>query len=436
MNASLNLQNGIKVLRQPSSRKGSRHRGGWRRSVMGLGGEGILFDDVRRVATLRDYRVLDTSPEEAFDNITRLTAKLFKTPIALVSLVDRDRQWFKSRTGLPETETPRAISFCDHAVRKAAPLIVPDATLDERFKSNPLVTGDPNIRFYCGVPLKAANGDCLGTLCVIDRKPRELEAEELSMLSALARQVELELEIRRRLALLDEALEAERSQQRSRDLLVAMVVHDLRSPLATLTLLASMIEPRDDVSRESLDDILLEVEHMRRMLTDVLDICLDHLGELKPRRADVPLHALVRGSVKRLEQLAQQREQQLVVEGAELSAHVYADAQLLERVLENLIGNAIHHGPPGAHIRIALRQVEPARARVEVRDRGQAISAAQREVIFRPFERKVTPGEGAPSGYGLGLAFCRIAVKAHGGQLGVEADREGGNVFYFELPTT
>ena len=149
-------------------------------------------DELLRLETLRNLKILDTDPEERFDRVTLLAKRIFRVPIALVSLVDADRQWFKSRQGLDATETPRDISFCGHAILDDAVLVVNDAHQDERFCDNPLVTDDPNIRFYAGYPLSAPDGRKVGTLCIIDRKPRELEPEDLGMLDELGRMVEEE----------------------------------------------------------------------------------------------------------------------------------------------------------------------------------------------------------------------------------------------------
>ncbi len=152
--------------------------------------------EAKRLATLREYDILDTAPEEAFDRITRLAQSALRVPIALVSLVDENRQWFKSRVGLEPQETPREVSFCSHAIQQDSPFIIPNALLDDRFSDNPLVTGPPHIRFYAGVPLKTKDGSNLGTLCAIDTKPCELTETELSILSDLARLVVDELELR------------------------------------------------------------------------------------------------------------------------------------------------------------------------------------------------------------------------------------------------
>jgi diguanylate cyclase (GGDEF)-like protein len=146
-----------------------------------------------RVDTLRSLKILDSAPEERFDRLTRLAKRLFGVPIALVSLVDGDRQWFKSRVGLDACETSRDISFCGHAILGDDIMTVPDALADVRFHDNPLVTGPPNIRFYAGCPLTVPNGSKLGTLCLIDVVPRELDEEDRKLLRDLAGMAEQEL---------------------------------------------------------------------------------------------------------------------------------------------------------------------------------------------------------------------------------------------------
>ena len=151
-----------------------------------------------RQSELDDFRIVDTLEEQAFDDLTRMAASVCGVPIALISLLDRDRQWFKSRVGLQATETPREFAFCEHAIHAPEPvMMVRDATQDERFAANPLVTGDPSIRFYAGAPLVSSGGQRLGTICVIDRVPRELDARQIETLQFLADQVMRKLEERR-----------------------------------------------------------------------------------------------------------------------------------------------------------------------------------------------------------------------------------------------
>lgn len=164
-------------------------------------------NEAARIKALRRYDILDSPPEEAFDDIVMLAAHICETPISLVTLVDSDRQWFKAKVGLDVPETSREDSFCSHTILDPDDIcIVPDALADERFANNPLVTADPNIRFYAGVPLVTKDGYALGSLCVIDRVPRELKPEQLAALRALRRDVVVELELRRHVRLLSRAI--------------------------------------------------------------------------------------------------------------------------------------------------------------------------------------------------------------------------------------
>jgi sigma-B regulation protein RsbU (phosphoserine phosphatase) len=170
----------------------------------------IPVDDAERLAALEDLHLLDTAPEERFDRITRLLALVLRVPIAYISLVAADRQWFKSSSGLNVIQTPRATSFCGHAILSDEPLIIPDTAQDERFRDNPIVVGDPYIRFYAGCPLKGPGGYKAGTLCVADRRPRALQEHEIETLREMARIVERELSLVEVVQLQRELLDSQR----------------------------------------------------------------------------------------------------------------------------------------------------------------------------------------------------------------------------------
>src|SRR5258707_10581222 len=155
-----------------------------------------------RLEALRSYKILDTDPEKAFDDLTILASHICETPVALISLIDADRQWFKSRVGVSLTETPREVAFCARAIQQSDLFIVPDATKDPRFSSNPFVVSDPKIRFYAGAPFTSSDGHPLGTLCGVDVVPKQLSPSEHDTLLAFRRQVQAQFEFRKTLMVL------------------------------------------------------------------------------------------------------------------------------------------------------------------------------------------------------------------------------------------
>jgi GAF domain-containing protein len=182
-----------------------------------MGAPIMSSNDAARVDALQKYAILDSEPEQAFDDLTLLASYVCKTPMALISLVDEDRQWFKAKVGISATETSRDIAFCSTAIQQQDVFVVPDALQDERFRTNPLVISEPNIRFYAGAPLINEDGYALGTLCVIDRTPRNLAADQEAALKALSRLVLMQMEFRRNLILLKEALSDRTREEHERE---------------------------------------------------------------------------------------------------------------------------------------------------------------------------------------------------------------------------
>jgi anti-sigma regulatory factor (Ser/Thr protein kinase) len=194
-------------------------------------------DEQARLAALRRYRILDTDPERAFDDLTMLASHICGTPMALITLIDEDRQWFKSEVGVGIRETERSIAFCTHAITQPGIMEVPDARDDDRFRHNPMVVGVPHIRFYAGAPLITPDGHGLGTLCVVDTKPRRLTAEQAQALDALRRQAQAQLELRHNLFELEAALAARDRAEAEQTALVAQ----LRASLEKVDKLSALI---------------------------------------------------------------------------------------------------------------------------------------------------------------------------------------------------
>lgn len=196
----------------------------------------IPHNEIERLMSLRVLNILDTPPEDRFDRITRLASQFFEVPIAYVSLIDKDRQWFKSKQGFDLCETPRDISFCSHTILKEEALIVPDATQDDRFKGNPVVTGPPNLRFYAGQPLSGPGGYKIGSLCVLDLKPREFGPEKVKALKDFSLMVEHELNLMDALKIQSEFLKTKEELVRSQNTIAhemaeaAQYVRDLLPP--------------------------------------------------------------------------------------------------------------------------------------------------------------------------------------------------------------
>jgi PAS domain S-box-containing protein len=170
-------------------------------------------NETARLKSLQEYAILDTDPEESFDELTRLAARICGVPVATISLIDANRQWYKSKVGMDLIETPRDVSFCNHTIQQQDILIIPDATKDSRFASNPYVLGDPNVRFYAGYPLKSREGYGIGSLCVADVQPKDLTEDQIHALEVLGRQATSQLEMRRHLREHQEALRALRSSE-------------------------------------------------------------------------------------------------------------------------------------------------------------------------------------------------------------------------------
>jgi signal transduction histidine kinase/ActR/RegA family two-component response regulator len=388
-------------------------------------------DDAARVAALRSLGVLDSPPEERFDRLTRLAAHLLGVPIALVSLVDEGRQWFKSRQGLEATETPRDISFCGHAIHDDAPFVVPNAAEDPRFVGNPLVTGGPRIRFYVGVPLKALDGHRVGTLCAISPEPRQISRDELALLQDLAAVVEQEL-LHAELAL---ARDAALAASTAKSEFLANMSHEIRTPLNAVIGLADLLrrEQPEPHQRELLDTILTSGNALLVLLNDILDLSKIEAGRMSleattfaPREVLQQVQgigaALVGG--KDVDVL-------LSVSGT-CPAAVIGDPTRLRQIVLNLVGNAVKFTERG-EVRITVRGVE-GELMVEVEDTGIGMDEGTLARVFGAFSQADASTARRFGGSGLGLSIARKLCQLMGGTIEATSQPGVGTRMRVRLP--
>jgi signal transduction histidine kinase len=443
-------------------------------------------DEQARLSALRQYGILDTEAEARFDELVQLASQICEVPISLISLIDTDRQWFKANVGLAVPETPRDQAFCVYAIEKTELMEVPDAWQDGRFADNPLVTGDPNIRFYAGMPLITPSGLRLGTLCVIDRKPRKLTPPQRTALEVLSRQVmaqmELSLKIKEQQQALQAAAQAQQAlrqalreladtqatmlQQRKMDALrrlTAGMAHELNNPAHYISGGAVLVE-------EKLQELLRDVEARVALLEPHLAAAgLPALQELKAMLAHHPALEELQGLlpelkaggekvasiVRKLRSFARIDEKDCKEEAITNSLEAAIDMmlphlaprievrrqyalgdgtleccpKLLGQIWMELLHNAMMAIPDQGQINI---EVEDGAACVEVKisDNGVGMSDEELEQACDPFYSSRPVGQGI----GMGLAVVHSLVAQHGGRLRIESQKGAGTAVAVCLP--
>jgi len=390
--------------------------------------------EIIRLRRLREYEILDTLPEEDFDNITRIASAICQTPISLISLVDRDRQWFKSSIGLRERETPLDASFCAHAINHPEQVMtIPDATLDHRFTQNPLVTGEPGIRFYAGVPLVDSTGCALGTLCIIDNKTRSLTNEQEETLRALGSQVMRLLELRLRNKEIQQISERLSVKNEALHQFALTLSHDIKSPLAGIQMLADLIQghlPTD--VHPKVNDAVEMIKNTGHRLSDLVGDVLDYykLGahsDVQPEDFELkPFFDGIMGMILDPNQEAYETHSEI--------ASIHFKKVVLELVLINLVENAWRHNDV-SHLKITLRadQVSDG-VRIAVRDNGKGMDLEKLQPLQRMFQSSNKVDRFGRKSHGLGLAKVRKLLEQEGIQLCVESTPGAGTSFFFTIP--
>jgi signal transduction histidine kinase len=392
----------------------------------------IPANESERLEALRRYGLLDTPAEQAFEDITQLASFVCGTPMSVLTLVDADRQWFKSRIGIDDPETHRDLSFCAHAILQDGVFVVPDAMKDIRFRGNPYVTDDPNIRFYAGSPIVTEEGLPIGTICVIDRVPRELSAAQLAALEALSRQAMAQIELRRRYSEIQDAYEKLEALDHMKSQFVSMVSHELRTPLTSirggLQLVLQTIDAKSHEDEHALLNAALHSsERLIRLTNDILDMSKFEAGKMELHRIRTrfePLVELAINAVGHLPGRAVPIEREIATDLPDITV----DPDRIVQALVNFLSNAIKFSPPGASVKISAR-AERGGVTCTITDRGAGMTVEERDRLFQPFVQLA--GGVKAGGTGLGLVITRQIIDQHGGTLTVESTPGQGSSFSF-----
>ncbi|MDP1842977.1 MAG: GAF domain-containing sensor histidine kinase [Sediminibacterium sp.] len=401
----------------------------------------IPENEQERIQELYRMLILDTQSEKDFDEIVQVASRICKVPISLISLVDTKRQWFKAKIGLNDEEINRDFAFCAHTILQDDIFQVEDAVKDERFVDNPLVTSDPNIRFYAGVPLVTSKGFKLGSLCVIDSKPRQLNEDQLFALDVLSKQViklfELRLrnmEIEAKNAIVESQKQHLEELSQIQSKVISIVAHDVRSPVAALKNVLDL-KKSDDITNEEMNDFMVMVSKQLDgtidMLTNLVEWGSILLNKSEVKLAVIQLHDLVASKIGNLEVSFQVKHNhfnnQLPVD-----CIVYTDENMIRFILRNLLSNA-NKFTEGGTISI-IGELIGDEYKITVADTGIGMSEDIQKNLFKTNRKSSRPGTNKEIGSGLGLVLVKEFIDRLGSKLIVESALNKGTQISFFLP--
>jgi signal transduction histidine kinase len=400
----------------------------------------IPVNEKERLLKLKEYSILDTPAEESFDEIVKLASIICKVPISTISLIDEKRQWFKAKVGLPLNETSREVAFCAHVVNGDDLMIVNDAMEDDRFFDNPLVTSDPDIRFYAGMPLITPDGNKLGTICVIDNVPRTLTDEQKFALQILAKNVITLLELRLKNNNLSDTLttlytqsnEIERVNNINTRLL-SILAHDLKNPLGIIQQVTEMYVAKE-ISVNDMDEIFIELKknatNALNMLNEVLQWGTSQVEGKATEYKDFNLYDLVEQKNEDYYLLLKSKGNRLI-NLCEKELNFNADLNMMRFILRNLIMNANKFTKDGT---ISIKTIDSDDfVEVVVTDTGVGMKPSQISRLFQWETRQSSDGTSGEKGTGLGLLICNEFVHKQGGKIWVESSLGKGSSFHFTI---
>ena len=409
-------------------------------------------DELSRLKDLYEYDVLDTEAEKSFDDLTQLASDICETPISLISLVDPDRQWFKSKQGIDVDETARDISFCSHAILENQVFEVQNALTDTRFHDNPLVTNDPNIRFYAGAPLITPRGNAIGTLCVISDKPKKLSSKQINALTVLSKEVIAQLELRLNNKKLVMALEKQKAHNKELEKLkeeadtanntkskfLANMTHELRTPLHGILNLAefAISEGTTEEKDNTLKSILKSAHYLSNIVNDILDFSKIEAGKLEIEHINFNLNDVISDVIKPQLQQASAKGIKLIKSvDPKIAESLKGDPLRVSQILNNLCSNAIKFTKTGqVELKVSIKSstLQTQLLKFEVIDTGLGINETVQEHLFKEFHQADSSTSREYGGTGLGLSICARLSELMQGQLSFTSKIGKGSTFTYE----
>lgn len=393
----------------------------------------VLPNESQRLAALKAYDILDTPAEHEFDELTKLASEICQTPVALITLLDGSRQWFKSVVGTEVRETPKEHAFCAHTIaRPKEIMIVEDLRTDQRFKSNPLVTGEPNVVFYAGVPLLSESGFPLGTLCVLDVKPKEMTPQQVLCLEVLAKQVMTQIELKKKISDLRKANESLIEVNSFVQNFASTAAHDIKNPLTNMMLSTDMMEKHLN-SRG--DEKGLKMVAITRNATQSLIGIVDEMLNYSKDPASLLLNVETidfKELVNKISSLIKMPEN-VQIEITEADATLISSKVALEQIFINLISNAIRYSDKArCLISISVKETI-SHYLFRVKDNGIGIVDAHKEIIFQKHVTLEQSDRFNEKGNGLGLSTVKALVEKLKGNIKVESELGYGSSFIFTI---
>ncbi len=393
----------------------------------------IPSNEILRLKALKEYSILDTLPDKEYDDITQLASQICGTSISTISLIDEKRQWFKSKVGISVDETSRELSFCGHAIMEPDKIFtVKDSRLDERFHDNPSVVGEPHVVFYTGVPLVSSDGFALGTLCVIDDKPKELNQDQLLALKALSNQVVSLFELRKNKILLERLTNDLENRNKELEKFARVAAHDIKSPLNNISSLTEIL--LHQYSSKLDDDAKMMMQMLdtsSQTLRELVDGILDHSKSdfiLTENRSIFGIDKLVNQCILLIDS---RNEYHFVKDFDETLIAVNKIA--LQQILLNLMTNAIkYNNKAEVQIKISFSE-DPQFYKFEIQDNGLGINEKNQNKIFDIFEVFNNEDRFGKKGTGIGLSTVKKLVEGLGGKINVNSVLGEGTVFDFTI---